>query len=62
MGKWKPCKRIDFIKKLKKLGFGPEAEKEFLALQDKDRILVAKKIITLQKGQFHKDRPLKGRH
>jgi hypothetical protein len=23
MGKWKPCKRRDFIKKLKKLGFGP---------------------------------------
>ena len=22
MGKWKPCKRRDFIKKLKKLGFG----------------------------------------
>jgi predicted RNA binding protein YcfA (HicA-like mRNA interferase family) len=22
MGKWKPCKRKDFIKKLKKLGFG----------------------------------------
>lgn len=23
MGKWRPCKRRDFIKKLKKLGFGP---------------------------------------
>ena len=23
MGKWKPCKRRDFIKKLKKLGFEP---------------------------------------
>ena len=23
MGKWKPCKRRDFIKKLKKIGFGP---------------------------------------
>ena len=23
MGKWNPCKRIDFIKKLKKLGFEP---------------------------------------
>ena len=22
MGKWRPCKRRDFIKKLKKLGFG----------------------------------------
>ena len=22
MGRWKPCKRKDFIKKLKKLGFG----------------------------------------
>jgi len=22
MGKWKPCKRRDFIKKLKKFGFG----------------------------------------
>jgi hypothetical protein len=22
MGKWRPCKRKDFIKKLKKLGFG----------------------------------------
>ena len=23
MGKWKPCKRRDFIKKLKRLGFEP---------------------------------------
>lgn len=23
MGKWKPCKRRDFITKLKKFGFGP---------------------------------------
>ena len=23
MGKWKPCKRREFIKKLKKFGFGP---------------------------------------
>ena len=23
MGKWKPCKRRDFIKKLRKFGFGP---------------------------------------
>ena len=23
MGKWKPCKRRDFIKKLKKIGFEP---------------------------------------
>jgi len=23
MGKWKPCKRRDFIKKLKKFGFDP---------------------------------------
>ena len=23
MAKWKPCKRRDFIKKLRKLGFGP---------------------------------------
>jgi predicted RNA binding protein YcfA (HicA-like mRNA interferase family) len=23
MGKWKPCKRTEFIKKLKKFGFGP---------------------------------------
>ena len=45
-----------------KIGFEPEAEKEFLALQDKDRALVAKKIITLQKGRFQKDKPLKGRH
>ena len=45
-----------------KIGFEPEAEKEFLALPDKDRALVAKKIITLQKGQFQKDKPLKGRH
>ncbi|MCD4674624.1 MAG: type II toxin-antitoxin system RelE/ParE family toxin [Desulfobacula sp.] len=45
-----------------KVGFEPEAEKEFLALPDKDRALVAKKIIALQKGHFHKDKSLKGRH
>ncbi len=45
-----------------KTGFDPEAEKEFLALSDKDRALVAKKIIALQKGQFQKDKQLKGRH
>ncbi len=45
-----------------KVGFEPEAEKEFLALPEKDRALVAKKIIDLQKGHFHKDKHLKGRH
>jgi mRNA interferase RelE/StbE len=45
-----------------KIGFEPEAEKEFLGLADKDRALVAKKIITLQKGHFHNDKSLKGRH
>ncbi len=45
-----------------KIGFEPEAEKEFLALPDKDRALIAKKIITLQKGLCQKDKPLKGRH
>lgn len=45
-----------------KIGFEPEAEKEFLALADKDKALVAKKIMALQEGHFHKDKPLKGRH
>lgn len=45
-----------------KIGFEPEAEKEFLALPNNDRALVAKKIIALQKGQFQKDKSLKGRH
>jgi mRNA interferase RelE/StbE len=45
-----------------KVGFEPEAEKEFLALPDKDLNLVAKKIIDLRKGNFHKDKPLKGKH
>jgi len=45
-----------------KVGFEKEAEKEFLKLDSSAQQLVANKVIELQSGNFHGDKPLKGKH
>ncbi len=44
------------------IAFDKEAEKEFLRLDADARNLVAAKILDLQEGRFHNDKPLKGKH
>jgi len=45
-----------------KVGFEKEAEKEFLKLEESAQKLVANKILELKDGNFHNDKPLKGKH
>jgi mRNA interferase RelE/StbE len=42
--------------------FTQEAEKEFLKITKSDRKLIAQKILELKKGNFHNDKPLKGKY
>ena len=45
-----------------KVAFEKRAEKEFLALPSPARELIASKVLDLQKGQFHGDKALRGKH
>ncbi|WP_456404984.1 type II toxin-antitoxin system RelE family toxin [Hydrogenimonas sp.] len=45
-----------------KVAFERAAEKEFLKLERSAKELVAAKILELQKGDFHGDKQLKGKH
>ena len=45
-----------------KVVFEKEAEKEFLKLDIKAQILIAKKLKDLEKGNFLGDKPLKGKY
>jgi len=45
-----------------KVAFDKSAEKEFLKLDEKNKKLVANKIIELQNGNFTNDKQLKGKH
>ncbi len=42
--------------------FIPEAEKEFLKINERDKKLIAQKILDLKNGNFHNDKPLKGKY
>jgi mRNA interferase RelE/StbE len=45
-----------------KVGFEKEAEKEFLKLSSSAQQLIATKVLELKNGNFHGDKPLKGKH
>ena len=45
-----------------KIAFAKEAEKEFLKMNPNSRNTIASKILDLQKGNFSKDKALKGKH
>ncbi len=45
-----------------KVAFEKNAEKEFLKLDKAAQKSIALKIISLQKGNFSNDKPLKGKH
>jgi mRNA interferase RelE/StbE len=44
------------------VAFDPNAEKEFLKLDNQAQELIATKIIDLKNGLFDNDKPLKGKH